>query len=84
LRPALAIPLLLLMALPNLARSAPPGISPSATTDRNEARWAELEAQARVTDGDYEGAVQAQKQADAARTKADQQETLARGTVRRP
>ena len=49
----------MLMALPGLAQPDP--------TDSNEARWAELEAQARVADGDYDGAVQAEQQAAAVR-----------------
>lgn len=53
-----------------------PGSAPSADTD--EARWAEWEAQSRISDGDYEGAVQAQRQADANRQEADRREMLAR------
>ena len=81
-----AIILLLNTALPGLAHSEPPGISPSIDTsvakDRNQARWADLEAQSRISDGDYDGAVQAEKQAEAARTSANQRELAARAAKR--
>lgn len=68
-----------LIALPSLARSEPPSMSPStAAVERNAARWADWEAEARIVAGDYDGAVQARHQADAARAKADQQELAAR------
>ena len=43
----------------------------AAAPDPDEARWAEWEAQARVIDGDYDGAVQAEQQAKAERHKVD-------------
>ena len=83
MRAILSLPLLMLAVLPGLAAAEAPGISPSAAIDRNQAKWADLEAQARITDGDYEGALQAERQAQAARDRADQQAVAARG-ARRP
>ena len=80
---AFAIPCLMLIALPGFAQSERPGISPSVSAGRNETNWAEWEAQARMTDGDYDGAVQAERQAEAERKKADQQE-LAERAPKRP
>ncbi len=98
MRVVFAVPVaVLLIAAPSLAWPAQaqteavppaqtqrPGISPSAATDRNEAEWADLEAQARMTDGDYDGALQAEKQAQIARSRAAQQELAARTTSKRP
>jgi hypothetical protein len=42
-----------------------------AAQHRNEAQWAEQEAEARMTDGDYDGAVLAQQQANADWQQAD-------------
>ena len=39
---------------------------------RNEAGWAQQEAERRATTGDYDGAVQAQREADALRERAKQ------------
>jgi hypothetical protein len=74
--------------LSTMPASADPGsVDPSAAgsslavqgaADRNTARWAELEAQARITDGDYDGAIQAERQADAERRKADYHQLIAR------
>ena len=81
-----AIALALLAGEPVRAESEAPGISPSAATsaasERNQARWADLEAQARISDGDYDGAVQAEKQAQVARNKAAQREMAARAAKR--
>jgi hypothetical protein len=78
-RIAVAMLLLVLIALPGLAGSDPPDTRPSnAATNRNEARWADREAEARIVEGDYDGAVQAKQQADSARAKAEQQELAAR------
>ncbi len=76
MRIALAVPLLLLTALPVAARCEPaaPG---TAAADRNEARWADWEAQSRMVDGDYDGAVQAERQADADRRDAEDQQPRA-------
>jgi hypothetical protein len=54
--------LLASLVLTGLASAAPPDAD--AMRHRNDAQWAEQEAQARITDGDYDGAVQAQQQAD--------------------
>jgi hypothetical protein len=68
-----------LIALPGLAQSASPETSPStANAERNDARWADWEAQGRIAEGDYDGAVQAKQQADAVRAKADREELAAR------
>ena len=83
MRIAFAIPLLGLSAMPGLAQSGHSDISPSATADRDEARWADWEAQARVTDGDYDGAVRAEQQADAERQQADRQEMQAAAPSKR-
>ena len=49
-----------------------------AAANRDAARWAELEAQARITEGDYDGAVQAEQRADVERRKADRTQLMAR------
>lgn len=56
-----------------------PSTSPSVDAVRKSARWAEVEADRRIAEGDYEGAVQAQAQADADRRAAARLETFARG-----
>jgi len=43
----------------------------------NEARWADLEAQRRATDGDYDGAVQAHEQAEQNRLAVERSQTAA-------
>ena len=50
----------------------------AAAANRDAARWAELEAQARITEGDYDGAVQAEQRADVERRKADRTQLMAR------
>jgi hypothetical protein len=77
MRIVVAIPLFMLAASPVLAKP-PPGDPSPAALDRNEADWAEREAQARITDGDYDGAVEAQRQADAERHAAEHYEMTAR------
>jgi hypothetical protein len=47
-----------------------------ARLNRDEARWADLEAQRRATDGDYDGAVQAHQQAEQDWQEARRQEML--------
>jgi hypothetical protein len=64
--------------MPVLAQPIGPATDASVVDARNEARWAELEAQSRIIEGDYEGAVHAQQQADAARRTADRLEAFAR------
>ena len=90
-----AIAILTLLAIPALAETAPanPGTAPptsidgrlaeaGAAADRDAARWAELEAQAKITDGDYDGAVQAEQQANASRHNANRYQLLARPSQR--
>jgi hypothetical protein len=55
---------------------APPSSGTEAQFDRDEARWADLEAQRRATDGDYDGAVQAHQQAEQALQEAERQQNL--------
>jgi hypothetical protein len=43
---------------------------------RDDARWADLEAQRRATDGDYDGAVQAHQQAEQDLQEARREEML--------
>ena len=81
MRIAVAIPLFMLVASPVLAKPGPDNASPAAV-DRNEADWAEREAQARITDGDYDGAVRAHGQADADRHEAERYEAMARAAKR--
>ena len=81
MRLAATLPLLLVLlcALPAWAQPTQPGIAPAPrpSTDRDEARWAQWEAEARITDGDYDGAVQAAQQAEAERQKAQQADAAA-------
>jgi hypothetical protein len=77
-RAAFAIPLLVLTALPSFARPDPPHAGSAVAANRNEARWDDWDVQARITEGDYDGAVRAKQQAEAARAKADQQDLTAR------
>jgi hypothetical protein len=79
MRAVVAIPLLFLIAVPGCAQAEPAEMKLGMSADQNEARWAEWEAQARITDGDYDGAVRAEQQADADRREAD---TLARAPKR--
>jgi hypothetical protein len=75
MRISLAIPLLSVIAASTFAH--PGSAAPSPTpADRNETRWAEWEAQARITDGDYDGAVQAEQQANVTRHEADRPEIV--------
>jgi hypothetical protein len=83
MRVAFAMLVLILIALAGAVRADPPGIGPSASADRNEANWADWDAQARITEGDYDGAVQAAKRAEAKRQQADREELAAR-TVKKP
>jgi hypothetical protein len=75
---------LALLALMTAQAFADPGpVDPGpVSADRNQANWAELEAQARIADGDYDGAVQAEQQADADRHEADRHEQVARSSKR--
>jgi hypothetical protein len=83
MRIALAVPVLMLTAmLPSFVGADAVRPEAAVTSDRDDARWAELEAQARVTDGDYDGAIQAQQQADSELHAAAQQEMLARSSKR--
>jgi hypothetical protein len=76
----LVIPILQLAAVPAFAEPSSVETNPAAV--RNEAGWAEWEAQARITDGDYDGAVQAERQADVDRDAADRQEAIDRSSKR--
>ncbi len=82
MRLATLVPAVLMLALSVPARSDPSTVRPSAATATNEANWADWDAQARVTDGDYDGAVQAAQQARAARQQAEK--LAARSTRRHP
>jgi hypothetical protein len=55
---------------PHTAGRAAPTASHQPQAERNAAGWADLEAERRMTDGDYDGAVQANQQAAQARRKA--------------
>ncbi len=72
MRVARLIPVLMLTVLSTPARPEPPNINSSPATEYNEARWADWDAQARIADGDYDGAVQAEQHANAARKQADE------------
>jgi hypothetical protein len=50
----------------------------------NESRWADWDAEARITDGDYDGAVQAERQANAARKAADESNAREHPEIGRP
>jgi hypothetical protein len=76
------VPLLMLVGMPTVARSDPSQAGPAAATDRDQARWADWEAQARMTEGDYDGAIQAEQQADSDRRESDRLEILARSSRR--
>jgi hypothetical protein len=86
MRVVILIPILLVAALPERALPNPPIPGPSAATEPNAAEanaadWADWDAQARITDGDYDGAVQAEQLAQAARKQADE---LATRATKRP
>jgi hypothetical protein len=70
--------LALLATGPVLAQPGPEAEGPSAAIARNNANWAEWEADKRVTEGDYDGAVQAQARADADRRAAQRMDAYAR------
>lgn len=72
MRPTRFIPVLIipLLALTAAACAEPPTINPAA--EANEAGWAELDAQARITEGDYDGALQAEHRAEVARQHAEE------------
>jgi hypothetical protein len=77
MRAAVAIPLLLMMTLPNCGRSDSSDPKSFVAPDRRAASWSEWEAEARMADGDYEGAVQAEQ-----RAAAEMQEMAARAPKR--
>jgi hypothetical protein len=72
----------MLIALPGAPGSDQPDMTPSAAADRNQAAWEEWEAQARVTDGDYDGAVQAEQRANEEQQQAERLELAARAAKR--
>jgi hypothetical protein len=81
MRSASLIPALMLLALPTIAYPDPPTTNPSPATEYNEANWADWDAQARIAEGDYDGAIQAEQQAKATRKQADE---LATRSTKRP
>jgi hypothetical protein len=82
MRITLALCLLTLPVALDFARPGAGDEAPSVTADQNAANWADREAQARVMDGDYDGAVQAQLEADSDRHAAARHTTLARSSKR--
>ncbi|WP_428537742.1 hypothetical protein [Rhodopila sp.] len=89
MRLSTAIGVLMLLAIPASAEPAVPGAAGprsadlgAAAADRDAARWAELEAQARITDGDYDGAVQAEQQAGKDRLRAGHSQLMVRPSQR--
>lgn len=67
---AFAVALLMVLVTPTFGRPEP-SVSSSAAAASSDARWAEWEAQSRITDGDYDGAIQAEQQAQADRRQAE-------------
>ena len=82
MRPQLSALFLLSLLAMGAAIAGSPANRPSLSTERDEARWADWEAQARITDGDYDGAVQAQQRADAQRRAVEEREAAAANTDR--
>jgi hypothetical protein len=72
MRVASLVPAVMLALLSAPAYPDPPNIGASANSKYNEADWADWDAQARITEGDYDGAVQAEQRAKEARQQADQ------------
>ena len=68
-RDVIAVLMLLLML--GVVRSGAVEKSPAAS---DRAGWADWEAQARIMQGDYDGAVQAEQQAEAGRREAQRQD----------
>ena len=71
---------LLTSGLVNAAGPDLPLPSAEARTQQDNAAWAELEAQKRALEGDYEGALQAEQEAGNSRRAVEQNETLARSS----
>jgi hypothetical protein len=71
MRVASLVPVVVLALLSAPAHSDPPNVGSSANTQSNEADWADWDARARITEGDYDGAVQAEQRAKEARQQAD-------------
>ena len=85
MRPAAAAILSLTLALLTSVqvKAAGPDLplpSAEAKTQQDNAAWAELEAQKRALEGDYEGALQAEQEAGTSRRAIEQSETLARSS----
>jgi hypothetical protein len=76
MRVAFAVAVLMVTINPAAVRSDPP-----ATAAGTAARWAETEAQSRITNGDYDGAIQAEHEAQADRQEAER-ETAGRSPKR--
>ena len=77
-RTRFAMTLLALISVPCLGQPVRSDDSAAAADERSAARWADQEAESRMIEGDYDGAVQANQQADAARNEGQQQDRLAR------
>ncbi len=60
---------------PERATQGEPTAASEAQYDRYEAHWADLEAERRMTDGDYDGALQAHRQAEQDLGEAQRQQT---------
>jgi hypothetical protein len=60
---------------PEASDPGPPAADSRAQIDRDDASWADLEAQRRATDGDYDGAVQAHQEAEQKLQEAQRQQT---------
>lgn len=64
----------LALGMPACGQPEAPSTSPSVDAARRSARWAEYEADRRLTYGDYEGAFRAQARADSDRRAAERLE----------
>lgn len=77
IRCGVLLTLALIVSDPSLGQpDAAAAAGKEAQVDRDDARWAELEAQRRATDGDYDGAVQAHQQAEQALQEANRRHTI--------
>ena len=74
MKSAAIILVLILLGMPGHALAEE--IAP-ASADRDDAGWADRAAQGRMIDGDYDGALVAEAQADAERRKAERENPVA-------
>ena len=81
MRAALALSPGLLLTVSAFGQSIGPAANPAVDVARNAAGWAELEVQGRITEGDYEGAVRAQEQANIERRSAKRLEASERAAT---